>query len=226
MARHRVYYKGGRWWLPPSSGHGESCESVFARGSSVHQKWSTYALTNLLFGLCRFVWVTKLLINLLSPYPRALARPSTPEVLLMREHASIPSPFDVFIFGLAVSRSKSLGVCHKLWNSINFWSYVVFFSLEFGRGKRICLVLQNYASFFISEFIVSYRILGRYFHSSLHLVLFIFISFCIPQFNFVYIFWICKLLTHKEVWKWMSMNFNLCHQPPLHKYLLCSFFLK
>jgi hypothetical protein len=28
--------QGGRWWVPPSSGHGESCESVFTRGSSVH----------------------------------------------------------------------------------------------------------------------------------------------------------------------------------------------
>jgi hypothetical protein len=27
MERHKVYYKGGRRWLPPSPGHGESCES-------------------------------------------------------------------------------------------------------------------------------------------------------------------------------------------------------
>ncbi len=27
----RILY-GGRWWLPPSSGHGESCESKVARG--------------------------------------------------------------------------------------------------------------------------------------------------------------------------------------------------
>jgi len=27
VERHRVYYKGGRWWLPPSLGHGESYES-------------------------------------------------------------------------------------------------------------------------------------------------------------------------------------------------------
>jgi hypothetical protein len=33
MERHIVYYKGGRWWLPPSPGHGESCEFEFARGS-------------------------------------------------------------------------------------------------------------------------------------------------------------------------------------------------
>jgi hypothetical protein len=27
VERCRVYYKGGRWWLPPSAGHDESCES-------------------------------------------------------------------------------------------------------------------------------------------------------------------------------------------------------
>jgi hypothetical protein len=27
VERHKVYYKGGRWRLPPSSGRGESCES-------------------------------------------------------------------------------------------------------------------------------------------------------------------------------------------------------
>jgi hypothetical protein len=39
----RILY-GGRWWLPPSSGRGESCESISARGSSQHQgcskKWT------------------------------------------------------------------------------------------------------------------------------------------------------------------------------------------
>jgi hypothetical protein len=29
----RIIY-GGRWWLPPSPGHGESCESKVARGLS------------------------------------------------------------------------------------------------------------------------------------------------------------------------------------------------
>jgi hypothetical protein len=50
-----------------SSGHGESCRSEVARDSSQHQKCSNYALTNLLFGLCRFVRVNKLFINLSSP---------------------------------------------------------------------------------------------------------------------------------------------------------------
>ncbi len=35
VTRHKVYYKeGGRWWLPPSPGHDESCEFEFAHGSS------------------------------------------------------------------------------------------------------------------------------------------------------------------------------------------------
>jgi hypothetical protein len=34
VARHKVYYKGEGGAFPPSLGHGESCESKFARGSS------------------------------------------------------------------------------------------------------------------------------------------------------------------------------------------------
>ncbi len=29
VASYRVYYKGGRWWLPPSPGRGESCVSHY-----------------------------------------------------------------------------------------------------------------------------------------------------------------------------------------------------
>jgi hypothetical protein len=65
--RHKVYYMGGRWWLPPSPGRGESCGFEFARGLSLHQKCSNYALTNLLFNLCRFVWVIKCLSFFLVP---------------------------------------------------------------------------------------------------------------------------------------------------------------
>jgi hypothetical protein len=101
---------GGRWWLPPSLGYGEFCGSMFARGSYKHQRCSNYALTNLLFGLCRFVWIIELLVNLPSPHSGPPARPSTLEVLRAREHAPTFSPFVVFTFGLVVSPSRSLGV--------------------------------------------------------------------------------------------------------------------
>jgi len=79
MATHKEYYKGGQWWLPPSLGHCESCESVFAHGLSMHQKCFSYTQTNL-FGLCKSVWIIDLLINLPSPHPRALMCPSTLKV--------------------------------------------------------------------------------------------------------------------------------------------------
>jgi hypothetical protein len=81
MPSHNVYYKGEGGGFPPNPGRGECCEFVFICGSSVHQKCSSYALTNLLFGLCRFMWVINLLVNFPSPNPGALTHPSTPEVL-------------------------------------------------------------------------------------------------------------------------------------------------
>jgi len=90
MAMHREYYKG-RWWFPPSSGRGESCEFVYACDSSMHQKCFNYTLINLLFGLCRFVWIINPLIIRLSAHPRDLAHPSTPEVLQVKERTPTPS---------------------------------------------------------------------------------------------------------------------------------------
>jgi len=87
VARHREKYKGRRWWLLPSLGRGESCEFVFARGSSVHQKCSNYMLTNLLFGLCRSMWIIELLVALPSPHPIIPARRSTPKC---RKPGSVP----------------------------------------------------------------------------------------------------------------------------------------
>jgi len=49
----RILY-GGRWWLPPSPGHGESSESKVAHGLFQHQECSECELTNLLVGFeCR-----------------------------------------------------------------------------------------------------------------------------------------------------------------------------
>jgi hypothetical protein len=42
----RILY-GGRWWLPPSPGRGESSESKVAHGLSQHQKGAEWVLTNL-----------------------------------------------------------------------------------------------------------------------------------------------------------------------------------
>jgi hypothetical protein len=73
------------------------------------QKCSNYALTNLLFGLCKFVWIINLLVNLFSLHPRALTCPSTPKVLRAKEHAPTPSPYVVFTFRFAIKSIKELG---------------------------------------------------------------------------------------------------------------------
>jgi hypothetical protein len=79
ISRLQLGSPGTKWhlgadpWLgtnnTKSLGHGESCEFVFAHGSFVHQKCFNYALTNLLFGLCKFVWVIDCLSHFLVPIP-------------------------------------------------------------------------------------------------------------------------------------------------------------
>jgi hypothetical protein len=54
-----------------------------------------------------------LIVNLLSPHPVALTRPSISEVLQIKERTPTLSPSDVFTFGLAVESIKELGVCQK-----------------------------------------------------------------------------------------------------------------
>jgi len=62
-------------------------------------KCSNYALTNLLFGLCRLVWVSKLLVNLPSPIPELQHAPLPhPKVLRAKECA--PTPYSSVVFVL------------------------------------------------------------------------------------------------------------------------------
>jgi hypothetical protein len=109
----------GRWWLPPNPGRGESYQFVFAHGSSMHQKCSNYALTNLLFGLCRSMWVIELFITLPSSHPRTLACPFTPKVLRTKEHALTLYLFVILTFRFAVESIKEFGgVSTLMWTLI------------------------------------------------------------------------------------------------------------
>ncbi len=63
----------------PKSSCGEFCESAFIRGSFVHQKCSNYALTKLLFDLCKSMWIIDSLVICPSPHPRASTLPFTPK---------------------------------------------------------------------------------------------------------------------------------------------------
>ncbi len=96
----------GKVVASPSPGRDEFYESVFVRGSFTHQKCSNYALTNLLFGLCRFVWIIDLLIILTSLHPRVPTHSSTPKVLQAKELAPNLSPSIVFNFGFTFESIK------------------------------------------------------------------------------------------------------------------------
>ncbi len=107
----------------PKSGHDESYESMFACGSSVHRKCSNFALTNLLFGLYKSMWVIHFLVNLLNPHPRAPTRPSTHVMLWAREHAPTPFPSTIVTFGLAVESIKELGGASDNALNAKFWNF-------------------------------------------------------------------------------------------------------
>jgi hypothetical protein len=78
---------------------------MFTRGSSVHQKRSNYALTNLLFGLCRFIWIINV-VTLPIPHPGTPAYPFTPKVLWIKERAPIPYSSIVFTSNSHLNLSK------------------------------------------------------------------------------------------------------------------------
>jgi hypothetical protein len=75
----------------------------------MHQKCSNYALTNMLFGLCKFMWIIDLLVTLSSSHPRVPTCPSTPKMLRARERTPTPYPSIVFTFKLTIESIRELG---------------------------------------------------------------------------------------------------------------------
>ncbi len=63
----------------------------------------------LLFGLCKSLWVIDLFANIPSPHLKAPTRPSTPKVLWTKVRTPTPFPSVVVTFGLAIKSIKELG---------------------------------------------------------------------------------------------------------------------
>jgi hypothetical protein len=64
----------------------------FVRASKV----PNYALTNLLLGLCRLMWIIDLLVTFLSPHPKAPTCPSTPQNVVSQRTCSNSFSFHYF----------------------------------------------------------------------------------------------------------------------------------
>jgi hypothetical protein len=71
-------------------------------------KCSNYVLTNLLFSLCKFVWIIELFVNLPSPIPK-LQQALYPWSVVNQGPCPIPSPSVIFTFGLTFESFKELG---------------------------------------------------------------------------------------------------------------------
>jgi hypothetical protein len=85
---------------------------MFAHGLFVHQNFFNYALANLLFGLCRSVWIIVLVIICPSLIPEVQHAPLPPKCC---EPESVPQLFILPMFSpldLQLNLSKSLGVRH------------------------------------------------------------------------------------------------------------------
>jgi len=85
----------------------------------MHQKCSNYALTNLLFGLCKFVWIVDLLVTLLNLHFGTPTWPSTPKPWQAKEHAPTLYPSVIFTFW-------THGWVHKgVWGCVTIY-YIIF----------------------------------------------------------------------------------------------------
>jgi len=93
----------------------------------MHQKCSNYALTNLLFGLCKFVWIIDLFVTCFSPHPGTLTCLSTFKALWIRE--CIPTlSFVIFMFGFTFEFYKEFG--GMLVGMLYIWSTNLFSTCE------------------------------------------------------------------------------------------------
>jgi hypothetical protein len=120
VVNHKTYFKGGRWWLPPILDCGEFCKFIYAHGSFVHQKCCNYALINLLYKLCRLIWIIYMLIICPSPHPKA------PTCLFYLWSVMSEGMYPTFFFWLFsfwnshLNVSKSLGV----FTFFLFWTFL------------------------------------------------------------------------------------------------------
>jgi hypothetical protein len=117
----------------------------------VHQECYNYTLTNLVFGLCKLVWIVDLLVIIYSFYPITPTHPSYPKMLQVGEH--IPTFFFFHCFHLRI----------HIWVLRGVWGCVTWYlSVEFKRTTNGLLFHQtSYAWHFLNEFHMADSTLAR-----------------------------------------------------------------
>ncbi len=105
----------------------------------MHQKCSNYALTNLLFGLCRFVRIINPLVICLNPHLEAPAHPFTPKVLRTTKHTPTHYPYVVYTFGLVIESITEFGVCQMP----SFLSQTLVYTLGIDKRSNAFFLVPN-----------------------------------------------------------------------------------
>jgi hypothetical protein len=124
VAKQKKYYKGEGGGFPQVRVMVSLVNPCLPMAHLCTKKCIDYALTNLLFGLCRFMWIIEPLVarpNPISELQHAVLPPkcyepkNVPQLFLLL----LSSPFD-----LQLNPSKNLGVHHnecKRWKNVCYW---------------------------------------------------------------------------------------------------------
>jgi len=111
VASHKVYYKGGRWWLPPSSDRGESSVSVLPVVRPLVLQLCT---SHFVWVVCRPVWVSEACQLFLVP-SQSSNMPLYPSKCYELRNVPRLLPLPMSLFGHTFESFKELGVRHGTW---------------------------------------------------------------------------------------------------------------
>jgi uncharacterized membrane protein len=142
MARKNIYYKGEGDGFPQVRTVVSFVSLCLPVVCPCTKKCSNSALTNLLFSLCKSVWIIELLVVRFSPI-MDLQHGPLPEVLQAKERAPTISPSDVVTFGLTVESLKELG-------GASMYVKILIHTNTLGQGLIISLpilILSNFHYF-------------------------------------------------------------------------------
>ncbi len=117
---------------------------MFAHGLSMHQRRSNYALTNLLFGFYRSMWIIDLLVTRPSPHP---STPFYPCSVASQGMCPNSLSFHCFHLGFTIESIKELGSVSSL---VTIWipycvntCWLCFFSIALGLKGHIHVPLNQ-----------------------------------------------------------------------------------
>ncbi len=124
MSNHRKYYKGEGGGFPQVWAMVSLVNPYMFKAPKVLQKCSNYILTNLLFGLCKSIWIIESLVTHLNPHPKVPTCPSYPRNV-MSKGVDPNSLFHCFHFGIHI------WVNERIWGCITLSSKTTFVRVNF-----------------------------------------------------------------------------------------------